>query len=276
MIFAQVDLITGEILGLETQYYMSGDDNWINMSVEAYQLVCLNNGQYIVDIKKVAEYANSFKELTNDIPLILPEHLMITKSITKAKQAKKHKNEMYKNLFIEGGVKFKEYNFPFKLEDRIIYLENHSFKHPKVSVYNSDNELIELDKSDFEELYFNQLKNKKYYEVYTIQLNKFIDTFEDYDELQKINYEYDLPDKYSQVIKEEMDKFDIKSIKDLDFTVNDESEVFEITEEIENIDTTNKIIENLKDNLEHPEKVEYKKVPRNVKKQIFLVKQEIS
>ena len=268
MIFAQVDLITGEILGLETQYYMSGDDNWINMSVEAYQLVCLNNGQYIVDIKKVAEYANSFKELTNDIPLILPEHLMITKSITKAKQAKKHKNEMYKNLFIEGGVKFKEYNFPFKLEDRIIYLENHSFKHPKVSVYNSDNELIELDKSDFEELYFNQLKNKKYYEVYTIQLNKFIDTFEDYDELQKINYEYDLPDKYSQVIKEEMDKFDIKSIKDLDFTVNDESEVFEITEEIENIDTTNKIIENLKDNLEHPEKVEYKKVPRNVKKQI--------
>jgi hypothetical protein len=268
MIFAQVDLVTGEILGLETQYYMPGDDNWINMSVEAYQLVCLNNGQYIVDIKKVAEYANSFKELTNDIPLILPEHLMITKSIDKAKQAKKHKNEMYKNLFIEGGVKFGEYNFPFKLEDRIIYLENHSFKHPKVSVYNSDNELVELDKSDFEELYFSQLKNKKYYEVYTIQLNKFIDTFEDYDELQKINYEYDLPDEYSQVIKEEMDKFDIKSIKDLDFTVNDESEVFEITEEIENIDTTNKIIENLKDNLEHPEKVEHKKVPRNVKKQI--------
>jgi len=266
MIFTQVDMVTGEILGLETQRVMNSEDNWLPTSVEAYQLMCLNNGQYIINMPEVAKYAQTFEKLTVDTPLILPEHLIITKSLPKAKQAKKHKNKMYKNLFIEAGVKFGDDVFPFTIEDRINYIEQfNSRNNIRYFVKNRDGDNVIFERKDFEALYESQVRNVRYYEVYTDELNKFIDTVDSYEDLQKINYEYNLPDEYKQRIEDELKLTYIK-IANLDFTVNDELEAIEIAEEVDNIETTNEILENLKENLEHPESVEVKKIPKSVKK----------
>lgn len=262
--FAQIDLQTGNILAFDLQNPKLSnkllETNFLSISEEAYNLILVNQGQIIVDIAALSRYIQNNQAKIKDV-LITEELLVVKHSIRQTKLAKKEKNNRYKDLYINYGVKYNNVVYPFTLEDRIRYTEQALTKDDKY--INSENGIVKVSKTDFNNIYKAQLKNQRYWEVYTEQYNLYIDTLKTYEEITNLGYEITLPNEYQEVINKEFnteeDTFEVllnelqhlddndpesvfKRLQDLEFTIEeiyfpkqDDTTVTETISDIKNI-----------------------------------------
>ncbi len=236
MVHIKYDNITGIILGLDPENKFINELGWISATEAAYEYILEHNGNCLIDldsltdietynlksskVKQLLDNASTDKEkeeILNTLPVIIDKiNIIMAQNTPQQAIASKirHFNNMC-NMMITAGVLFEIndnlYQFSFKLEDQNNYAELNNFidkgllnEETGVNIKpNENDEYINVSPIIFKDLYNELLKNKFYHLYYLKELTKYIKTFNDTKQIERVQYEDILPNEPYQIELEE-------------------------------------------------------------------------
>lgn len=231
MYYIFFDDIEGIILGLSDVERLDVDNNWVSLSEEAYNFILDNNGQYIVDLDSIQDKIEIYKEEINKlkenqietINYIVVEKNNLKLPETKLKNVilnKIKKNNSYCQMFIENGVVYTfedgtKKQYTYKIEDQINFLEIRNLYNEGILITDNKIPLKAKDENEYDllpistviDIHNKLIKNKHYNLFFLYQLNEYVSTLTSLNDINRLQYETILPEKYQNIIKEQMEPY---------------------------------------------------------------------
>lgn len=203
----------GTILGLESEKENINDE-WKEITDEAYDFIFNHNGEYKVNIKSDLIFPITIDELA---PIV--DH----QSVNGVANNLIRKNTEYCNMYIENGVKItlndgtvKRYGYTTYDQlniEQIFNLINQNIITDDIGVFikfKDEHEYSNITVSEFKRLYKKLVQNKYFQLLYLRKYNDYIRTLDDINELHRLNYETGLPYNLRQEVQAIVDSMFIE------------------------------------------------------------------
>jgi len=197
--------MNGTILGFSIDE--KPNDNYYEIDKETYNFILEHNGQYIVNLGSINDNTNIITKDNICMPQVNLQETIIRQL---------NKNNKLCNMFIENGIVYTINNIDkhitYKIEDQVNCME--IYKLYKDSILSKedmipfkaseDTEYMYININTFLDIYNKLIKNKYYQLFYLRQVNDYVCSLKNINDIYRFQYEMILPQKYQDKLNEQM------------------------------------------------------------------------